>query len=247
MESTVDRPSSLTHRDRHAPAREERNNVDDTERMISVIGGAALALLGARRRGMDGALLAAIGGLLVERGVTGHCRVYEALGVRTRRGHPTWLKQQHGAEAVLDASHAERIERTVTIARSAEELYAVWRDLESLPQFMKRIDSVEVMSPTRSRWRSKGVEWEAEIINDIPNRLIAWKATGHPNAANAGSVHFAPSPSGRSTEVRVVLEFEHPRGSLGTLTGKAVEGTLQAAVRDDLRRFKRLMESDESR
>jgi uncharacterized membrane protein len=148
---------------------------------------------------------------------------------------------------VLDASRAERIERSVTVARPAEELYAVWRDLEKLPRFMRRIESVEVLSPTLSRWRAKApvkAEWEAEIINEVPNRLIGWKTSGHPRYASAGSVHFTPAPGGRGTEVRVVLEFEPP-GPIGKLASKVFPDRPDATLREDLRNFKRLMETGE--
>ena len=220
-------------------------NVGEVERFASVLAGAALAAFGARRRDAEGTLLAIAGGVLVHRGVTGRCPVYRALGVSSITGHPTWLEQQHGASAVLDASRAVKVERSIMIDRPASELYAFWRDLENLPLVLRFLESVEAVSDTRSRWRAKAprgvnAEWEAEIINDIPNRLIAWKSTEGAPVAHAGSVHFTPT-AGRGTSVRVVLEIDPDTD--GGSVGRSLLLDAPEHVRDDLRAFKRRMEA----
>jgi uncharacterized membrane protein len=225
-------------------------NVHRLERIASAVGGAALVTLGARRRGMGGTVLAVIGGVLLERAVTGHCRVYDALGIDTAAEREGLPEKRHGPAAVLDASHAIRVERAVTIDRPASELYAFWRRLDNLPRLMRHLESVEVLSNGRSRWRARGpagqvVEWEAEIINDIPDELIAWKSAPDATVPNAGSVHFAPAARGRGTEVRVLLEYDPPAGRLGAMVAKLFGEEPDQQVREDLLRFKRVMESGE--
>jgi uncharacterized membrane protein len=225
-------------------------NVGTLERWASALGGGLLALYGARRKDAPGAALALMGGAIAHRGVTGHCVVYHALGVSTADGHQGWLQQKHGAAAILDASRAVKVERSVTIDHPAAELYRFWRNVENLPRIMAHLESVTVLSDTRSRWTAKApagqkVEWEAEIINEIPDQLIAWKSVDNATVPNAGSVHFTPAPGGRGTELKVVLEYEPPAGKLGALVAKLFGEEPDAQVREDLRRFKMMIETGE--
>ena len=226
-------------------------NVNQVERWASILGGATMAIYGVRRRDWRGAVVAVLGGALVQRGVSGHCPVYQALGLNTDHRHEGVLEKRHGPAAVLDASKAVRVERTETVKRPAEALYAYWRDFANLPRVMEHLESVTIESETRSRWKVKApagqsVEWEAEIINEIPNELIAWKSVDEAVVPNAGSVHFTPLPGGGGTEVRIVLEYQPPAGRLGALVARLFGEEPGAQMRDDLRRFKHLMESPEA-
>jgi hypothetical protein len=69
-------------------ALDDHRNVGDGERIASGLGGAALILYAALRPSLLGAALAAGGALLVERAVTGQCRLYGALSVSTRERAP---------------------------------------------------------------------------------------------------------------------------------------------------------------
>jgi len=230
----------------------ERTNVGRAERFASVLGGVALAVYGARRKDLPGALMALAGGALVERGTTGHCRVYGALGVSSAdAGGGIGLERQHGEAAVLDAAKAIKIERTVTVGRPADELYRFWRSFENLPRVMDHLESVTVLDDKRSHWKAKApagtsVEWDAEIHNEVPNQLIAWRSVNEASVPNAGSVHFRPAPGGRGTEVKVVLEYEPPAGKLGSLVAKLFGEEPDVQVREDLRRFKMMMETGEA-
>jgi len=228
-------------------------NVSDAERWISVVGGAALAVYGLDRRDLGGGLLAVLGAELIRRGATGHCLVYDALNVSTaadatargpHRDRPV------GRAATVRASRSVKVEHTVTVKRPAEELYAFWRDPANLPRVLDFVESVEMLSDTRARWRARGpagksIEWEAEIINEIPNELLAWKSVGDADVPNAGSLHFRAAPNGRGTEVRVVFEYEPPAGHLGAWIAKLVKENPDAQVREALRRFKQLAETGE--
>jgi uncharacterized membrane protein len=228
-----------------------RRNVNDVERVLSVVAGSALAAYALKRRGVGGLLAGALGGALVERGATGRCHVYAALDVDTLGGRPHRVTQQHGAAAVLDASTAKRIVRSVTIAdRSPDELFAFWRDFENLPRIMKHLERVEVIDDARSRWTVKApagrtVEWEAEIYNEVPGQLIAWRTLHDADVANAGSVRFRQAPGGRGTEVCVELEYAPPGGRIGAAVAKLFGESPELQVREDLRRFKQLMEAGE--
>ena len=224
-----------------------RVNVAEPERIASAIGGAALALYGLRRRDLGGAALALLGAALVHRGATGHCVVYDAMGMDTAASGGPGLRKQHGRGAVLDASSAIKVEHAVTVSRPAPELFRFWRNFENLPGVMTHVESVQVLSDTRSRWRAKApagqhVEWEAVVHHEVPDQLIAWKSINDAAVPNAGSVHFT-SVAGGGTEVRVVLEYQPPAGRLGQAVGRLFGKEPDVQVREDLQRFKRRMEA----
>lgn len=216
--------------------------------MLSVVGGVALAIHGIRRRGVGGATLAVFGGALVHRGFTGRCAVYGALDVSTRPEAP-WLLKQHGEAAVLEASEAVRVEDTITIAAPASALYRYWRSPGNLLEVLRHLQGGGSALREGSRSRTGGDEAEApaadlvvEMINDIPNRLVAWKTVAGAAMPSAGSVHFDPAAGGRGTAMRIVLEYLPPGGPFGALLLRLVHGDPAPRLRRDLSRLRALME-----
>jgi uncharacterized membrane protein len=217
-------------------------NVGETERLASVAGGGLLALYGLSRGSLAGLGLAAAGAALVYRGVTGHCPVYETLGVNTAG---PWSPVTSVA-----AGHGVRVEQTVTVNRPAEELYRYWHDLANLPRFMKHLVYVQP-NGERSHWAARGpagttVEWDAEIVNERPNQLIAWRSLAGSTVETAGSVHFTPAPAGRGTVVHVELKYNPPAGKVGAAVAKLFGEEPNQQVRADLLRFKQIMEAGET-
>jgi uncharacterized membrane protein len=231
----------------------QSRNVANPERVGSVALGAALIAYGLRQRDAKGILAAIVGGAFVQRGATGHCMVYDALGVSTGEADAVLGRQRSdvtGAAATVNARKAVKVERAVTIMKPRHELYAFWRDFTNLPQFMEHLESVRVDSPTRSHWRAKApagssVEWDAEIVNDVPDEIIAWKSVGDAEVANAGAVNFSDAPRGRGTIVKVTLDYEPPGGKLGAMVARLFGEDPDRQVREDLRKFKQLMETGE--
>ena len=243
--------TAARQRDGAGDAGRDATNVGSIERAASLISGGAIFLYGVRRRGIGGTVLALAGAALVRRGASGHCPVYQQLGVGTSSDGGIELRKQHGPAAVLDASKAIKVERAVTIALPAADLYRFWRNFENLPRIMNHLESVTVLDATRSHWKVKApagttVEWEAVVHHEIPNELIAWKSVDEATVPNAGSVHFREAPGGRGTEVKVVLEYQPPAGKVGRLVAKLFGEEPDRQVRDDLRRFKAVMESGEA-
>jgi uncharacterized membrane protein len=228
-------------------------NVGSAERLLSVAGGTALALYGIDRGGLPGGLLAVLGAELIRRGATGHCLVYDALNVSTAAD--TTARGPHrdlpvSPAATVRASRAVKIEHTVTVMRPASELYAFWRNPANVARVADFVESVDVVSDTTARWRTRGpgrtaLEWDAQIINDIPNELIAWKSIGDADVPNAGSIHFRPAPDTRGTEVRLVVEYEPPGGHVGAWIAKLMDENPTQQLSDALRRFKQLAETQE--
>ena len=143
-----------------------------------------------------------------------------------------------------------RVERTETINRSIDEVYQFWRNFENLPRFMRHLESVEVIGERRSRWRAKGpagltVEWEAETLQDRENEWIAWRSVEGSQVENSGSVRFARAPGARGTEIRVQLLYVPPAGAIGRGIAWLFGEEPAQQIREDLHRFKQLMETGE--
>jgi uncharacterized membrane protein len=143
-----------------------------------------------------------------------------------------------------------RTKRSITVHRPVEEVYAFWRNFENLPQFMRHLESVTVSGDRRSHWvakapAGKSVEWDAEILEDRPNELIAWRSLPGADVYNAGTVQFQPASGGRGTEVRVTLEYHPPFGKLGSRIAMLFREEPGQQVYDDLRNFKQVMETGE--
>jgi uncharacterized membrane protein len=216
-------------------------NVGDGERWASTVGGALLALYGLSGRGaINNLVLPVVGGMLAYRGMTGHCPMYAALGMSTA--------EKHGERTAVEAGRGVKVEKSVIINRSPQDLYNFWRDLSRLPQIMSNLEEVRELDGRRSHWKAKlalgaGVEWDAEIINDRPNEVIAWRSLPGSEIDTAGSVHFVPAGTGRGTEVRVVLKFDPPGGKFGAKLAEWIGADPEQEIHQDLLRFKRTMES----
>lgn len=236
-------------------------NVNGVERLLSVAAGGALAAYGLKRRDWGGLTAGLVGGFLVERGVSGHCAVYDAAGLTSSAdaGHRVaaphhagnGLTRQHGGAATVDAKKAQRVVQAFTIfGRMPGELYDYWRRLENLPRVFRHLESVTETDGRRSHWVANApakqtVAWDAEIVNDVPGEVIAWRSLAGASVPNAGAVTFREAPGGRGTEIKVTLEYEPPAGKLGVLVAKLFGEEPNIQVREDLRRYKNLMEAGE--
>lgn len=137
---------------------------------------------------------------------------------------------------------------TVTVARPASETYQLWRQLGNLPSFMAHLDEVRSTGPATSRWRAtapfgRTVEWDAEIIDDVPGERIAWRSRDDAVIDNHGAVRFIPAPGGLGTEVHVALHYSMPAGRLGEAVARYFGEEPHQQIDDDLRRFKQVAET----
>jgi uncharacterized membrane protein len=142
------------------------------------------------------------------------------------------------------------LERSVTVGKSPEECYRFWRSLENLPRFMESLESVRQLDERRSHWVAKGplgirLEWTSEITADRPGEELGWRTLEDSGAANAGSVRFETAPAGRGTIVRVSLHYSPLGGTLGAGLVRLLGHDPQSRIREDLRRFKQMMEAGE--
>jgi uncharacterized membrane protein len=221
-------------------------NVGRTERELSVVAGGVLALLALRRPlSLRGLALGGLGAAMIQRGVTGHCPVYTAMGIHTSESSDSPSAAPHDY-----STHAIHIEESVTIMKPPAELYAFWRNLENLPKFMEHIQEIKPLYEKRSHWTTRGpmrfnVEWDAEIINDEADSLIAWRSVGASEVDSTGSVRFQPIADGQGTQVRVTMDYIPPAGVVGHYVAKFLGEDPAAQCRNDLRKLKQLLEAGE--
>jgi uncharacterized membrane protein len=193
---TLTNPNPLT-------ARLPEPNVGSTERLMTLLAGAAL--LGyAWKNGSKGIGLMSAG--LLARGATGYCPAYAAAGVN----HADTRQALSGGRGI-------HIREAVTINAPPDQIYRFWRQLDRLPEVMPHLTKVEQLDTKRSRWTAKAfdqvpVTWNAEIINEVPFETIGWKTLPGEAIQNAGSVTFKPVPGNGGTEVRVHLQYAAPGG-----------------------------------
>jgi uncharacterized membrane protein len=145
------------------------------------------------------------------------------------------------------------VARGITICRRPDDVYAFFRDFENLPTFMSHLEFVRVHNG-RSHWRARGplgvgVEWDAEIVEDRPGEVIAWRSVAGADVANRGRVRFRPVRGRDATEIYteliVELDYEPPAGKLGSTVAKLFGEEPAQQVAGDLRRLKQVLETGE--
>ncbi|MBE8997411.1 SRPBCC family protein [Nostoc sp. LEGE 12447] len=208
-----------------------QTEASEVERWASLIGGGAMVLMGLRQGSLRGALTALAGGGLIYQGATKQSTIQQA-------------------QEAIGINQPIKVEKTVTINKSAEELYSFWHNFENLPTFMKHLKSVNVYNEKRSHWIAnaplgKSVEWDADILEDRENEFISWASVEGADVDNSGFVRFKKAPGDRGTEVKVVLEYNPPGGALGATVAKLFGEEPEQQIGDELRRFKMLMETGE--
>jgi len=134
----------------------------------------------------------------------------------------------------------EYVEKSIEVDVPVRTAYNQWTQFESFPQFMDGVEEVRQIDDKNLFWRAKvmGVEkgWNAEIVEQVPDKRIAWHSTS--GTDNAGIVTF-DTLSPTSTKLTLRLGYE-PEGAMENL-GKAL-GSLERAIEGDLKRFKKFIE-----
>lgn len=204
-------------------------NITTTERAISVAVGSLLTIYGLQRRSLPGLLISGAGGLLVTRGLTGHSRAYERIGI--------------------DSVGPVEIEKSLTINRTPQEVYDFWRKIEDLPKFMRHIESVTPLGGDRYYWIARPavpgglrVEWESQITEDRPGEVLAWESLPGSRIETHGRVLFKAAPGGRGTEVHVKMGYTPPAGQSLAHLMAPLSGRM---LREEIRRVKHVLETGE--
>jgi len=223
-------------------------------RLASAIAGGALLTLGARRRSLAGATMAAAGGWLLYRGVRGKGR---SRGDQKMDAGPASYQGDSGTDREEPASDRKEsqtdspsVERSVTVGKPADELHELWRDPETLTRVFGDRVSVTAAGDDRLHWSLDGplgrtIEWDAEIVADRTGELLRWESVADATLPSVGSVAFRPAPADRGTEVTLRLEFYPPGGRLGDAAMEALGVVPESLAGTALARFKGLAETGE--
>jgi uncharacterized membrane protein len=230
-------------RDRDLPDAPASNGVTlgELERWSSVTAAAALMLYGASRRSATGLGLAIAAMPLAYRGLAG--RWPPPLESRLHR-------ENHASRAVLTGDRGFVVHEAVRLERPIEEVYSFWRRFDNLPRFMDHLARVTETGDGRSHWVAKGpggvlVEWDAEIINEVENKVIGWRSLPGGDVVVAGSVNFDRVRAGQSTQLTVRLQYAPPAGRVGMFVSMLAGREPSQTIREDLRRLKQILEAGE--
>lgn len=210
-------------------------NAGDLEHLGAMAAGAACFAVGiSHRKSPAGLAFTLLGAALVLRGAQGYKRIYKVIG-RELPGKPVSI-----------AKRSPVIEESIVIDRSPAEIYGFWRKLSNLPAVMAHLLSVQETSLARSHWVAKApagtvVEWDAEIVKDESNQLIAWRSLEGSDVDNAGRVVFEAQPGG-GTRVSIKLRYAPPADVLGAKVARLIGADPAKEVAEDLKRLKHRME-----
>ena len=210
----------------------------EVEQWVSLASATALIAYGFSRRTLPGLFLALAATPLVFRGVSGSWPLFN--GSTTSEDTRVALAQGRG----IHVREAIRLEKPVA------EVYRFWRNLENLPRFMTHLRRVTDLGNGRSHWEAKGpadikVEWDAEIINEVEDKVLAWRSLPGSDIVTAGSVNFSTVRGARSTQLSVHLQYEPPARRAGALIATLFGRNPASMIREDLRHLKQLLEAGE--
>lgn len=211
----------------------QKQNVGTTDRIFSSSAGLLLGYAGIRNFKKGGFALLFPAGYLLYRGSSGYCPLYDLTGFST------------SAETINPFD----FRKTLTIHRNKVEVYNFWRRLENFPLIMKHVKKVEKISDKRYRWEvefnNKTFSWNAEITEDIPNERISWTTTDVSDVRNTGTVEFIDAPKSKGTELRVSMLYTPAKTKLGRRVARFLDPVFNQMIKDDLKRFKHMMESED--
>jgi len=211
-------------------------SIHELERWASLAAAGAVIAYGFSRRNAPGVALAVAATPLVYRGIAGRWPFENGYANDTRRA--------------LSGDSGIHVREAVRVERPVEEIYGFWRQLENLPRVLTHLEQVSDLGDGRSHWIARGpadlgVEWDAEIINEVENKVIAWRSLPQSDVVTAGSVNFKPLRGGRASEISVHLQYEPPAGRAGAFFARMFGREPSQTIREDLRRLKQVMETGE--
>jgi len=209
----------------------EFENIGLTERFVSLFAGAILLSKGIKNPFKSKFLY---GAYLTYRGFSGHCLIYDQLGIDSKK------------------PHAVNIRGEFEVDRPANEVYNYWRNLNNLPAGLSHLMDVKMLDEHLSHWKSKvlgnllPVNWKAEIVKDEPGRLIGWRATADSLLQHVGKVEFDATPDGLGTVIKIVLSYHPPAGGLGIGLARLLTPYFEHLLKKEIVTFKHQIEKPRS-
>lgn len=206
-------------------------NVHPVERYASMMLGGVLLFRSIRRDSLGGAALAVV---LLCRGISGHCYLYQMFGIATNK--------ERGEKAL---NGAVEVVRAITVEKPANEVYRFWHEPERLSQVMKDFVEITPIGENRTHWQVRApfkrrIEWDTQVVEDRPGEILRWKSLDG-GALSEGWVSFQPAPRDWGTETTLHLRFN----PLGKRVVRRLGIALPVFAEKALRRSKSLVETGE--
>lgn len=234
---------------RHRSRFDDGNGSDNNqiERAASALLGGALIAFGLGRRSLGGVALAAVGGELLYRGVSGHSHLS---GSQLSQVFGKGSLERIKSELLPTGADAPEIDRAITIGKPAEELYRLWTDPKTLSRIVPDMVEVTDQGQGRKQWAVQGpngrrICWNTRVVDDKPGNLLRWRSEEGAAIPNEGVVRFSPAPGDRGTEVRLHLRFDPPTGVFGGTMARMLGFGPDLLAAKMLRNLKSLAEAGE--
>ena len=132
------------------------------------------------------------------------------------------------------------VKKSIEVDVPVRVAYDQWTQFEEFPRFMGGVESVKQIDDKRLHWKAEAAgkvqEWDAEITEQVPDKIIAWKSTS--GARNDGTVRFTPMGQNKA-KVEVEMHWE-PEGVVERIGD--VLGADDARIQKDLGNFKEFVE-----
>jgi uncharacterized membrane protein len=201
----------------------EWKEIDNTARIVALLAGASIAAFGLTRRSATRAAMVGTGLTIA------------SFATRTQ-------DRRKSGEASADA--------TIIVNAPRERVYSFWRDFQNLPRFMNHLKSVKVTDGRHSRWIAYGpfnkeIEWDAEITNEQQNDRIEWRSIEGSDVDMQGSVEFSDATGKRGTLIDVQIAYRGAGSGVAHGVIALMGKDPSFLMRQDMRRFKALLESGE--
>jgi uncharacterized membrane protein len=195
-------------------------------RLLVGAAGGALGVWGAIRRDWIGAGLGLLGLGLVARGLS-----------------PLPTRRLIGVGA---GRRAVDVQKSISINSPIDVVFGFFSRYDTFPRFMANVKEVRDDGSGRSHWTVAGpagvsVEWDADLLDFMPNRCIAWQSVEGSAVDNAGEIQFREQPNG-ATQVNIHLSYNPPGGALGHVVAKLFGSDPKSEMDADLARAKTFLE-----
>jgi uncharacterized membrane protein len=204
-----------------------KSNWSPTTRLLATAAGGAVALYGAKRRGLVGTALGSLGLTVLIRALT-NIELASLLGI-------------NGKGKVI------YIEKTLNIDASVDEVFTYWSHPENFPTFMSHVHEVRRIGDGLYRWKVGGpagilVQWDAQITNLDFNKQFGWRSLPDSIVEQEGCTKFSSNPDG-STRIDVKISYSPPAGVLGHKIAELFGVDPKQEMDDDLMRMKSFIET----
>jgi uncharacterized membrane protein len=203
-----------------------RDEWSPTTRIAMGALGASLVIAGLVKRRSLGLALAALGG-----------------GILLRDAGNRPLKRLVGVGA---GRRAVDFHKTITVRAPIDDVFEFWMSFENFPRFMSHLRDVRPLGDGRYHWVAEGpagipVAWDAEVVELVPQRRLAWRSVPGAAIANAGVIHFESTPEG-DTRLDIRMSYNPPAGAVGHVVASLFGTDPKHAMDEDLVRFQAILE-----